>query len=65
MVDIPPTKPRRSYDTTQARRQAKRREQFNRMRRALQMVLESTSLEQARAAASDGLDTDFSAQSPK
>jgi hypothetical protein len=47
------------YDTTQARRQAKRRALFNRMRAALQKIEEATALDEAKAIARDGLSEDF------
>lgn len=45
-----------NYDTTQARRQAKRRSLFNQMREALCLVDGATTLDEAKQIARDGLD---------
>ncbi len=44
-----------NYDKTQARRQAKRRAQFTRMRQALRAIADAATLDEARALARDGL----------
>ncbi len=49
-----PPKPH-NYDKTQARRQAKRRAQFTRMRKALRAIGDATTLDEARSLARDGL----------
>ncbi len=44
-----------NYDKTQARRQAKRRALFTRMRNALRAIADAATLDEARALARDGL----------
>ncbi len=58
MVAKPPGRAGRPhiYDTTQAKRQAKRRALFNQMREALTSIAEATTLDEAKAIAREGLD---------
>jgi hypothetical protein len=48
-----------NYDTTQTRRQAKRRAQFNHMRDALRRIAEARTLDEAKEIARDGLSGKF------
>ena len=49
----------KNYDTTQARRQRKRRALFTRMREALDAIENARTLEQAKALARAGRDETF------
>ena len=53
-------KPAHNYDKTQARRQAKRRALFARMRDALERIENAETLDEAKRIARDGRDESFS-----
>jgi len=59
-----PAKRPHNYDTTQARRQAKRRAMFARMREALRNIDGAHTLGEAKALAREGLDESFREAEP-